>query len=158
METVRELTTKAQYVELLARSYEKERELEIYDSPYAFLAMEIFGLITYDDDEGELFGRKAVDVCLAITRKLTIPYQQDSENYRWYLLMVNMPFFQGKLDWGTSIRGAWWDYDAKAWTIQGQGGLWRSDSEQLANLTVPREEWDTFVEAMRAFAEMKPEA
>jgi hypothetical protein len=32
--------------------------------------------------------------------------------------MVNMPFFTGKLEWGSSIRGAWFD-NYKAYTIDG---------------------------------------
>lgn len=53
-----------------------------------------------------LFARKAVEVCAAINDRQTFDYINDPNDYLWYLLMCNMPFFAERLECGISIRGA----------------------------------------------------
>jgi hypothetical protein len=55
----------------------------------------------------ELLAEKAVEVCEAILGKTTFDFIQGQENYKWYIVLSNMLFFQSKIDWGTSVRGAW---------------------------------------------------
>lgn len=74
-----------------------------------YLSDYIFNFTTYDGEMAELFACKALEVCAAISNRTTFDYIKDAEQYRWYLVMCNMPFFSDKLEWGTSIRGAWWD-------------------------------------------------
>ena len=49
-------------------------------------------------------------------------YIEKEEQYTNYLIMINMPFLQDKLEWGSSVRGAWFD-DAKSYHIDPLGKL-----------------------------------
>ena len=96
------------YLELLEHSYKTNASCLGKTSRLNYLSENIFGFTTYDSEMGDLFGMKAVEVCEAINNKQTFEYQKQPDGYMWYLIIVNMPFFTNKLDWGTSIRGAWW--------------------------------------------------
>jgi hypothetical protein len=118
-----------------------------------FLGEHIFDFTTYESGMSELFASKAVEVCAAINDGKTFDYIKDADNYRWYLLMVNMPFFQGRLDGGTSIRGAWWAHNMPPVESCGlyEGG------EQVLSLSMddPRE-WQGFIRAVIEFAGASP--
>jgi hypothetical protein len=60
--------------------------------------------------------------------------------------MCNMPFFADRLEWGTSIRGAWWSSKSLA-----SCGLWDGD-KQLLELNFAPGEWDEFARALVEFA------
>lgn len=128
-----------------ANVYEDERP-----SRLAYLSDYIFDFTTYDDAISELFAGKALEVCAAISDKSTGNFIKDQDNYRWFLLMVNMPFFARRLDWGTSIRGAWWDY---ADQVLDCSGLWIDGEPVTQNLTLTNEQWGLFVSAMLEFAQ-----
>lgn len=136
------------YRELLEHSFQSTHASDDEVSRLEYLADYIFGFTTYDGAMGELFASKALEVCAAVSEQRTHDYIKDADNYRWYLLMVNMPFFAGRLDWGTSIRGAWWGYEAQV--LEGCG-LWQGD-EQMLSPTFTRDEWMRFTAAMAEFA------
>ncbi len=140
------------YIKLLENSYQLAQVLEGYKfSRLAFLGEQIFGFTTYDSEAYELFGRKALEVCTAINDSETFQYQKkDKKDYNWYLIMVNMPFFTNKLEWGGSIRGAWWDlYGDNLFEID-SCGLWEDD-EQLLSIKFNSEQWPDFIKAMNEF-------
>ena len=98
------------FLNMLNHSYKVEYKTKPNLSRLGYLSVHVFDFTTYDSEIDELFAEKALEVCLAITSGKTFEYQKESDdNYRWYLIMCNMPFFVDKLEWGTSIRGAWWD-------------------------------------------------
>jgi hypothetical protein len=140
------------YKELLQHSFEVEQGLIECgpESRLAYLSRDIFDFTTYDGSMDELFARKAVEVCAAITNRATFEYIKDAENYRWFLLMCNMPFFQGKLNWGGSIRGAWWDAE-KGFELQ-TCGLWLGNEQLTEPLTFSPDEWKKFIAAVIEFA------
>lgn len=147
------LTSIEAYKNMLEHSYEMTKQM-LECPPHsrvAFLADHVFDFTTYDDDASELFGKKALEVCVCISDKKTFEYQHSGEeSYRWYLLMCNMPFFQGKLEWGTSIRGAWWEYGK---TFEIGAYTFFKDSEQISEvMKFNNEQWLQFVEAMKEFA------
>lgn len=113
-----------------------------------FLADYIFDFTTYDGSMGELFAGKAVEVCAAISDRKTFEYIKDADNYRWFLLMCNMPFFAGRLEWGTSIRGAWWDHSV---TLDTCGLFWQGKQITEA-MKFTDVEWAQFIGAVREFA------
>lgn len=76
----------------------------------AWIGERLFGFCTYEEEFCAEMTRRALDVADAISNRYTFEYINNDENHRWYLLMVNMPFFENKLEWGTSIRGAWWEH------------------------------------------------
>jgi len=92
------------------RQRDKQYGGDGYPTKYHYLAENIFEFTTYDEDVDMLWAMQMVDVCEAIISHNTHKYQKESnDNYLTYLTMVNMPFLVDKLDWGTSIRGAWFD-------------------------------------------------
>lgn len=115
------------YLELLAHSYEIEKKLGSCppESRLEYLGESIFDFTTYDGEMSVLFASKALDICNTITSRTTFGYIKDEENYKWYLLMCNMSFFSPKLEWGTSIRGAWWNNKIVFQTY----GLWEGEEQ-----------------------------
>lgn len=137
------------YAALLHHSYEHARNGDNPpESRHEFLADHVFDFTTYDGAMSAEFAQRAVQVCEAITDGETFAYIADEERYRWFLLMCNMPFFVGRLDWGTSIRGAFWEHGS---TTLESCGLWAGD-QQVLKLEFSRAEWMEFIRAVVAFA------
>jgi hypothetical protein len=138
------------YLKLLKNSYETQRRIDECppESPLEYLGDSFFDFTTYDGEIAALFARKAIEVCEAISARTTFEYIKDAENYRWYLLMCNMPFFVGKLDWGGSIRGAWWDHKITFRSL----GLWEGDEQLSEEMTFTAEEWILFMAAVSEFS------
>ena len=140
------------FKELLEHSYEVlkgSRECPP-ENRLSFLGNDVFDFTTYDDEMDALFAKKALEVCEAISNRTTFDYQKDEENYKWYLLMVNMPFFKDKLEWGTSIRGAWWcdfeKYKINTWAFY-------KDYDQILDpLKFNEAEWSQFIKDMIEFS------
>jgi len=116
-----------------------------------YLSEHIFNFTTYDGEIAELFACKAMEVCKAISDGTTFDYIKDAEQYQWYIVMCNMPFFADKLDWGTSIRGAWWGDPPHKKIEYSSCGLWL-DKEQLhETMEFTREQWVEFIAAVLTF-------
>lgn len=123
-----------------------------------FLSSEVFQLTTYDSEMDHLLVEKIMDVVMAIHEKKTFDYIEDEDNYKWYIICVNLPWFKDKLEWGTSIRGAWWEYFAEkteGWpydriTQIGSGFLY-IDGKQSEISIANREDWNNFVNALIEF-------
>ncbi len=135
------------YLKLLEHSYAMAAGDECPpDSRLEFLGEQIFNFTTYDGEMSVLFAEKAIEVCDAITRRETFDYIGSADGYKWFLLMCNMPFFADRLEWGTSIRGAWWDSKSLE-----SCGLWDGD-KQLLELNFAPGEWNEFARALVEFA------
>lgn len=158
------------YKKLLEESYTRESTpqdgMMHSESRLEFLADHVFDFTTYENYASILFAFKAVEVCRAINERKTFEYIMNGQNNIWFLLMCNMPFFVEKLNWGTSIRGAFWDVTHPVNSVYQfeftSTGLWQGD-EQLLKLTFDKdEEWEEFMKAVVTFAEpdmesVKPE-
>jgi hypothetical protein len=118
----------------------------------SYLCMYVFDITTYAGEMDELFGRHAVEVCRAINDGKTFDYIADESRHVWYLVMVNMPFFAGRIEWGTSIRGAWWDHRDHEFDAYGLA----DENEQLGTLKLSRDEWREFIAALVEFATPSP--
>lgn len=138
------------YKELLEHSYEVARQETGCppESRLEFLAEEIFDFTTYENVNSVLFATKAVEVVDAINHGKTFDYIVDEENHTWYLIMVNMQFFSNRLNWGGSIRGAWWDDEQ---TFQ-SCGLWAGDKQLYEEMKFNSDEWREFMIAVVDFA------
>jgi len=138
------------YLKFLEHSFEVENEVSECrpNSRLEYLADHIFNFTTYDSEMSELFAGKAVEVCAAITDGKTFEYIEDHENYKWYLLMCNMPFFSEKLEWGSSIRGAWWNQKITFQSL----GLWKGDEQVTEVMDFSETEWKLFVDSILEFA------
>lgn len=95
----------------IEEQYEEWKESEPDVTKEEFLMGHIFDFDTYDGDLDNFFCHLVVEVIEAILNRTTFDYIKD--NYKNYIIMVNMPFLKNKIDWGTSIRGAWFDAEHK---------------------------------------------
>lgn len=150
------MKTQTDYLALLAHSYDVASQplggCITPENRLEYLSMHVFEFTTYDGDMDTFFARRAVETCKAITTRTIGDYIAAEESYRWFLAMCNMSFFEGRLDWGSSIRGAWWDHDATRYRLGGCG--FYQDGEPILDvLTFSREEWVAFIEAVIEFAE-----
>ncbi|MFJ3117838.1 hypothetical protein ACIPI6_14985 [Pseudomonas protegens] len=101
--------SKADWFRVFQESHAESDEEHGETSRLEYLAGAVFDINTYDGEIDHLMAAKAVEVCRAISDKTTFEYIKDPENYRWYLIMCHLPFFADRIEWGTSIRGAFWD-------------------------------------------------
>lgn len=119
--------TKEEYKKLLEFSYKVESECgDCKESRFDFLDKAIFDLTTYDSGISDFLVRRIVNVCEAINNKTTFEYIENEENYLWYITVLNFNFFNNKLSWGTSIRGAWWEFEIEIKST----GLWLSKEDK----------------------------
>lgn len=106
---------------------------------------EIFDITTYDSGLDAFFVRKFIDASDAILNKTTFDYIKTEDNYRWFIAVCNMPFIADRIDWGTSIRGCWFDGDGKPFDCC---CLWR-DGEQIMNYKP--DNFEAFIAALILF-------
>jgi hypothetical protein len=141
------------FIGILNHSFEMERYLECgTESRLVYLSDHIFDFTTYDSEMSEMFSAKAVEVCDAINNARTFDYIANAENYKWFLVMCNMPFFAQRLNWGTSIRGAWWDHREHRLS---SCGIWNGDEQEMELKFRDVDEWKRFIAAIVAFAGLK---
>lgn len=152
------IQTKDSYLKLLEESFAQESDPQmsgmVSETRLVFLGTQIFNFTTYDDGMTDLFTRKAVEVVRAVNDRTTFEYiKASTENYQWYLLMCNMPFFADKLEWGTSVRGAWWDITHPHREVYKLNtcGLWK-DGDQVEPEFKEDDEWTAFMQAVVEFA------
>ena len=123
-----------------------------------YLSDHIFDFTTYDGEMSELFARRALEVCAAISNSTTFDYIKDAEQYRWYLVMCNMPFFADKIEWGTSVRGAWWGEPPHEKIKFDSCGLWLDGRQLYEPMEFSRDQWREFIAAVLAFGSEEPNA
>lgn len=141
------------YFDILDRLYKEARENSGYPqgSKFAWIGNDIFDFTTYDDGISSLLAGRMIDVCRCILEGTTFKYQElNDEHYLNFLIMVNMPFLQGKLNWGGSIRGAWFD----------EYGL-PSDKKTILitnDFEIPREEIKVFIKDLIDWSKISDDA
>jgi hypothetical protein len=134
------------YLQMLEEAYEADD----YDFKYEYLASCIFDFCTYDSDIDKLFVDRAIEVCRALNTNSTYAYHESqSEDMPWYIIMMNMPFFSSKTDWGTSMRAAWWEHGTIKCRFMGL-----ADEECLVDIEqLEHDEWVKFIDAVIQFYE-----
>ena len=140
------------YLELLQHSYKQVKSFQNNKlmGKLEYLSDYIFDFTTYENIISSMMAKKCVEVCKAISDKKTFEYIESEEGNLWYLIIVNMPFLSGKLTWGTSIRGAWWDlYGSDTFTIN-SCGFFEGD-EQIEEIKFNEQQWSEFINAMIQF-------
>lgn len=120
------------------------------ESRLEYLSSYVFGFVTYDDAIDKILAEKAVQVCCAISKRKTFEYIFDKKRYEWYLIMLNMKFFSEKIEWGTSIRGAWWSNEI---TIS-SCGFYNGEDQVTIDIKFNSQEFDVFVDAIVKFSEL----
>lgn len=93
---------KAHYKEICSQHDDKY-------SKYEWAADYIFDLTTYDADLDEKFVKDILEVCEVIADRYNFEYIEKNDNYTKYILVCQLLDHFKWIDWGTSIRGAWFD-------------------------------------------------
>lgn len=106
---------KSQVIKSLFESWKSFGRFEDIDQKYSskevkliFLSDGLLGITTYDSSLDIEFGSMVLETMIQIKNRTTFEYIEDKENYRKFIISCN--FLEGWLDWGSSIRGAWFDY------------------------------------------------
>jgi hypothetical protein len=140
------------YLTLLETGYKQPSQDGYSRSRLEFISEYIFDFTTYDSEMSELFSDKALEVCEALTNKTVADYINNSDNYKWYLLLCNIPFFADRIDWGTSVRGAWWQYNSIELS---PSALWMDENTPINKMVFTHEEWVSFINALITFGRTK---
>ena len=121
-----------------------------------YLSDHIFNFTTCEGEYSELFAKKGLEVCAAISDGKTFEYIAEPEGRLWYLLMVNMPFFSDKLEWGTSIRGAWWGEPPSKKIGFSSCGLFLDGKQLHEPMEFTLDQWREFIAAVVAYGLEEP--
>lgn len=133
--------------EILDESYDEYRIIIHDDCSKEEFLCSLMNFTLYDSGEiTNLFAKYTIEVAVAITNRTTFDYIKDQENYKWYLIMMNISPFLENVDWGTSVRGAWWDSEITLDTCD----LFK-DGEQLLSPKFTKSEWDNFILSLEKF-------
>lgn len=144
----------AGFIKLLDSSFESMNEDILSEnsrkSRLVFLGEDIFDFTTYDGSISEAMAKDAVEAIDAITERKTFEYfKRDPGNEEKFIRIINTPFFQDRLDWGTSIRGAWWDMTGRFQNNSLDRVHLEDDEKQIDKLTFSTDEaWETFMRAI----------
>ena len=143
------------YKELLERSYKIEKEEHSLSnngySVHEYSSDYIFEFTTYSEDISKYLVEVAIDVCQAITDRKTFEFILNYDREIWFITMCNMDFFESKIDWGCSIRGAWWDVCDSDPIVIESCGLFDEKEEQILSLSLNECEWALFIKSVLEF-------
>ena len=79
------------------------------NSKYHWAAYDIFGLTTYDGALSEMFVKAILEVCKVILDGTNFEYIMNQPDYIKYILVCQLLDEFHWIEWGTSIRGAWFE-------------------------------------------------
>lgn len=102
-------------LEIYRAQYEQEKDWyhKSGDSKHVWAARRIFDLTTYDSGLDELFINDILEVCKVILEKKNYEYIKDEKNYIKYALVCQLLDKFNWIEWGSSIRGAWFEVDSR---------------------------------------------
>lgn len=95
--------------DLFKAHYDFHKET-VDEDKYSWAASEVFDLVTYDSRLDERFVKDILEVLKVIQKRQTFDYIRDGANYVKYILVCQLLRDFQWIDWGTSIRGAWFDF------------------------------------------------
>lgn len=79
------------------------------DIKLIFLAEILFGIETDDSTLSLKFGKDILEVINVIKKGLNFDYIKSEDNYKKYIIVANILSKLDWIEWGTSIRGAWFN-------------------------------------------------
>ena len=98
------------YKEQMMECGYKESDYTAKEWKLIFLAEELCDITTYDSDLDLHFGERILNILKVINDGNTFTFIKDKNNYLEYITIINlMPI--NWLEWGSSIRGAWFSLD-----------------------------------------------
>ena len=130
------------YKKLLDDSFELSKGVNNIETKLEYIGDCIFDFTTYDSAATELFTTLMLGVLNALVTRTLSDYQESPERYLTYLIAVNSPFLKDKIEWGTSIRGAWLiEYEGKEYHL-------------YDNLIVPQKDICKFISTLIEWAKI----
>lgn len=94
----------------LDMGYDRE-DYTLVEWKYAWLCDSVFNIDTYDTNLSVKWGKLIFDVMRAIQGHKTYDYIKDEANYETYVAVCNLFNLNQLIDWGSSIRGAWFSFN-----------------------------------------------
>lgn len=92
------------------RIYE-ESSFETQTLKAEFIVENIFEIWTYSDSLNIDIANDILEVAEVIVNHQTFEYIKDKNNYKKFIIMANLFNKNELIEWGTSIRGCWFDYE-----------------------------------------------
>lgn len=112
------------------------------------IVAQIFGITTYDSDMECHFARIILPVMLAVARGKPYDYHEQSEqHYIDYLMVCNFTAIEPLLEWGTSIRGAWFSPPKEGFRPDDGIGVY-SDEADKPMIIADRDDFLAFMEML----------
>ena len=85
-----------------------DKKFNIVDVKAIFIA-DVFDITTYDYNLSMKFGKDIIEIMEVINNRKNFEYIKDEENYKKFILVANLLDKYNWIEWGTSIRGCWFD-------------------------------------------------
>lgn len=86
-----------------------KRHIDEDASKYEWAADRIFDLVTYDGELDEMFVKNIIEVCKILLERKNFEYIEDPDNYIKLIVVCQILNRFNWVEWGTSIRGAWFE-------------------------------------------------
>ena len=119
--------------------YEEERTWYPNETTkYEWVADRVFDLTTYDGELDELFVKDILEVCEVILENRNYEYILDKRDYIKFILVCQLLDKFGWIEWGTSIRGSWFENSADRAILEGlEWSKWDENERKWVNHTIP---------------------
>lgn len=117
-------------------------------SKYVWVASRVFDLCTYDKDLDESFVKNIIEVCKVILEERNFEYIIDSTNYTKYILVCQLLRNFNWIEWGSSIRGAWFERDDISKDILGEVEWWDDEHHIIDKVPFSIDNIKTLIEFM----------
>lgn len=114
------------------------------------LITDMFNVVLYDDNMSELFAEKIIATLEAIRDRTTFKFIEDRQNYIDYLTVVNLGMIFPLVEWGGSIRGAWFDLHEEN-AFSPEEAINKSDMSDMFPRVTTEEGMGEFIHALRMF-------
>lgn len=101
-------------MDIFEKSYVNYQIATLGENIYSWCAYRVLELSTYDEELDELFVKKFMEICNAILSRNNGMYMENRHAYITYIIVCQLLEKNDWIDWGTSIRGAWFDVGKNA--------------------------------------------
>ena len=99
-------------LEIFRAQYDECKNRVVHElSKYEWAAEYVFNLTTYDGELDKRIVSDIIEVCKVILENRNFEYIKDESNYIKYILVCQWLNEFNWINWGTSIRGAWFEID-----------------------------------------------
>lgn len=148
------LSTKEQWAEWLEKMHVKMDDMDSGGRTRYETAASVLDITTYDSDMDKIMVDMMMPTLLAIGDKTTFELVEGSpEQYKDFIITVNLPICERRLNWGTSIRGAWWCLDNPFDPHDGTLGVGGTPCDLIEAEPIKKGEEESFVNFLNALNE-----